>query len=184
VLCWIFWEATTAVDEGEYEEEMLLLRTTFILNWFGEICLPRAEEVEEVEEKISSLSSPVIQPKAKIPLCLECPWRSKYKHTLEEGDWGRWDRVEQWSDRTYRLKTLCEFLAVKDCGMQFWGRFVPNSVEILTWERGSVVAIHNSVRIEHGNNFEDTELTELIGFWRVRDQEINHSLEDRAEKSK
>ena len=67
---------------------------TLVLNWVGEICLSR----DEVAEKMSSFTSPTTQPKAKIPLCFEWAWRSRYRQTLVVCDYGEARVKNEWED--------------------------------------------------------------------------------------
>ena len=50
------------------------------------------------------------------------------------------------------------------------------AVQIVAWETAPIIAYYNTVRIKHGNNFENKAFSESLGDFLVADQELQQAL--------
>ena len=60
--------------------------------------------------------------------------------------------------------------------MQYLVVASPLPVQVTTRKRASVVAMYDSIRVEHGYYLKDKGFTEQVGLCCVRNQEIYHAL--------
>ena len=76
------------------------------------------------------------------------------------------------------LDTEDQFFEVEDLRVVHFGGVFPFTIEIITRNVRSVVAVNDSIRIKHRDNFEDEVLPQFSSLVTVRNQELDDAVAD------
>lgn len=73
-------------------------------------------------------------------------------------------QIAEHNDSSLVLDLLNEFLCVIHCRVKEFRRGLPPAVEITPSQRAAIVAINNTVRIEHWDDLENKVFSEQLSF--------------------
>ena len=62
---------------------------------------------------------------------------------------------------------VAELLGGKNGWMKYLAGSFPSSIEITACQRASIITVNDSIRVEHGDDFENKVLSEVFGFDRI-----------------
>jgi hypothetical protein len=87
-------------------------------------------------------------------------------------------QIAEEDDLSDFLNAHDEFFEVEDLGVVYFGGVFPLLVEVVARDVGAVVAVDDSVGVEHGHDLEDEVLPELPGLLVAGDEELDDAVAD------
>ena len=85
-------------------------------------------------------------------------------------------QVTEKYQRSLRRELLDQLLSTINCRVKDLRGVLPPSVQIAASKWASVISVDHTIRVKHGNNFEDKVVSEVLSLFCIADQEVNHTF--------